>query len=116
MSIAFIVLSLLLALAFAAAGVPKLTGAAKMREQLDGIGVSRELATTIGALELVAAAGLIVGIWFTSIGIAAAVGLALLTAGAAIFHVRAGDTKNLAGPVVLLVLAIATAAIGMTVL
>ena len=45
----------------------------------------------IGACELAGVAGVLVGLMWAPIGIAAAIGLALLSVGAIAFHVRASD-------------------------
>ena len=54
-------------------------------------------------LELVA--GLVIGLWIGPLGIAAAIGLALLMIGAVIYHIKARDTaKNTMSPLILLLL------------
>jgi len=112
MFIAAAVLSVLLALAFAGASLPKLSGKDAMAAQLHNLGVSAGFMRVIGALEALGAAGLIVGLWIGVLGVAAATGLALLMAGAVATHVKAHDTaKNTAGSLVLLVLGAAAAAL-----
>jgi hypothetical protein len=64
----------------------------------------------IGACELAGVAGVLVGLMWAPIGIAAAIGLALLSIGAIAFHLRASDgAKDTAAAVIGLALAIATA-------
>ena len=60
------------------------------------------------------AAGLLAGLWVPAIGIAAAVGLALLMAGAIGAHVRASDARNIGPAALLLVLAVAAASLQIT--
>jgi uncharacterized membrane protein YphA (DoxX/SURF4 family) len=109
------ILSVLLALSFVGTGAMKLFGQPKILEQLRATGVERGLAAVIGALELAATAGLVIGLWVWWIGAAAAAGLVLLMAGAIVFHARAGhyqDPKLRAPalmPAFLLVLAAVTA-------
>jgi hypothetical protein len=106
---ATIALSVILAVVFIATAVPKLTGQAQMRERMAHLGVSEGLTRVIGVLELVGAAGLVVGLYWAPAGIAAAVGLVLLMIGAAIYHLRARDAVGVvATPVVF---ALATAAV-----
>ena len=56
----------------------------------------------LGALQVAAAVGLVVGLWLPPIGIAAAAGLVLYFAGAIVAHIRARDA-NVVAPAVLLV-------------
>jgi hypothetical protein len=57
----------------------------------------------IGALEILGAAGLVIGLLVGPLGIAAATGLALLMIGAVIYHIKARDTaKNTMSPLILL--------------
>ena len=48
----------------------------------------------IGVLELAAAAGVVLGIFWRPVGVMAATGMTLLLIGAVIFHRRAGDTAR----------------------
>lgn len=109
MHITAIVLSVLLAAAFLAIGGPKVLAleSAVQRSKEGGLGLG--IMRLTGALEVAAAAGLVIGIWVPWLGIAAASGLVLLMLAAVVFHVRRHDpAKNLAPPVVLLVVAAAT--------
>ncbi len=60
----------------------------------------------LAALKALGAIGLIVGLWVPWIGVAAAIGVTLYFVGATVMHLRAGD-KNIGGPVVLGLLAVA---------
>jgi hypothetical protein len=104
MFIATAILSVLLALVFARVGALKVfTAADKMVAELGRLGVSAGLVRLIGALEILGAAGLVIGLWIGPLGIAAATGLALLMIGAAIYHIKARDTaKNTLAPLILL--------------
>ncbi|MFD5057734.1 DoxX family protein [Streptomyces sp. NPDC058394] len=61
------------------------------RESLVAKGLSSALVRLIGLAEVAAAAGLVAGIWWQPLGIAAAVGMAVLLLGAIGFHVKWGD-------------------------
>jgi uncharacterized membrane protein YphA (DoxX/SURF4 family) len=107
MLVATVVVSILLALVFLAAGIPKvlaLQSATKMRESLH---VNAQLYRAVGMLELAAAAGLLLGLVVPALGIAAGVGLALLMIGGIVTHVRVGDAKGALPAAVLLLAAVA---------
>lgn len=107
MFVATLVLALLLAVVFGLSGSTKLAGVQKMREGAEHLGLSFPAYQRIGALELAGAAGLVIGLWFAPLGIAAAAGLVLLMAGAVAFHIRAKDgAKIYSAPAVLGLLAL----------
>jgi DoxX-like family len=118
MNIATTVLAVILAFVGLGAGLPKVALKGKVPEQLQAhMGLSAGLVRFIGLAEVAAAVGLIVGaFWWPPLGVAAAVGLAALLVGAVGFHVKAGDYGNAAtrgnavAPVVLVAVAVATAA------
>ncbi|MFG3708779.1 DoxX family protein [Micromonospora sp. NPDC047670] len=91
MRIPVIVLTLILAAVFLGTAVPKLTGQAQMRERMEHLGVSPGLTRVLGVLELAAVAGLLLGLLWAPLGVAAAVGLALQMVGAVVYHARAKD-------------------------
>lgn len=116
MNVAAVILSLVLALVSLGAGAPKalLKGEVPQRLQ-EHMQLSPGLVRFIGLAEVAAAAGLVIGIWWRPLGIAAAVGMAVLLVGATGFHVRAGDyadPKERGGamaPIILALLSVATA-------
>ncbi|MDT0344495.1 DoxX family protein [Streptomyces litchfieldiae] len=110
------ILSVVLALVSLAAGVPKLLLKGDVPVKLqEHMGLSAGLVRLIGVAEVAAAGGLVVGLFWQPLGIAAAVGFALMMAGAVAFHARAGDYAdpaargNALAPVVLTVLSVAAA-------
>ena len=108
MHITVIVLSALLAVAFLGSGGLKLVGAKQSLTMRDQLRVGAQLWRVVGALEVAGALGLAVGLFVPALGIAAAVGLALLMIGGIGAHARAQDLRN-AGPAALLaVLAVTT--------
>jgi hypothetical protein len=108
--IAKVVVTALLALLMGFAGTIKLVGVTQSLEIRDHLGVNPMQWRVIGALELAGVAGILAGLSWAPIGIAAAVGLALLLLGAIGFHVRASDSASDSAPAVIgLGLAVATA-------
>ncbi|MEM7323561.1 MAG: DoxX family protein [Actinomycetota bacterium] len=93
------IVGLLLAAGIAMAGVSKLRGDAAMVETQERFGMSAGLFRIIGGLEVLAAIGLIIGLFTDGqnaewIGFLAAVGLILLLIGAVVSHARAGDPPS----------------------
>jgi hypothetical protein len=108
--IAKVVVTALLAALMGFAGSIKLVGVKQSLEIRDHLGVNPTQWRVIGALELAGVAGILAGLSWAPIGIAAAVGLALLLLGAIGFHVRASDSASDSAPAVIgLGLAVATA-------
>ncbi|MEG8035495.1 DoxX family protein [Sphingomonas sp. LR61] len=107
MHIAAIVLSLVLAVALLGSGVMKLVRNPKIVASMQAVHVTPSQMTVLGVLEVAAAAGLVIGIWWVPLAIAAAIGAVVYFVGAVVAHLRAHD-KDLQGAVVLLVLSVAT--------
>jgi hypothetical protein len=82
----------LLAIVLAALGVAKLLALAPMRAAAAHVGVSVDGYRAIGALEVAAALGLVVGRSWFPLGAASAGGVVLLMVGAVVAHARAGDS------------------------
>ena len=78
----------------------KLAKNPRIVEGIGGLGVPLSLFPVLAALEIAAAAGLIIGLWFAPLGIAAAVGVIMYFIGAAITHLRAHN-REFASPLVL---------------
>ncbi|WP_280364119.1 DoxX family protein [Nocardia wallacei] len=91
MKIASMVLAGLLAVEFASFGAGKLLAVASMRKRADHLGFSTAAYRGIGALELAAGGGVLLGLAYPSIGVAAGGGLVLLMAGAIASHLRNND-------------------------
>ncbi|MER5409119.1 DoxX family protein [Streptomyces sp. NPDC002769] len=115
MYIAAVILSALLALVSLAAGAPKAQLKGDVPDGLVAKGLSSSQVRLIGLAELAAAAGLVTGIWWQPLGIAAAVGMAVLFLGAISYHLKWGDYRDSAArggamaPIVLVLAAAATA-------
>jgi DoxX-like family len=107
MFLACVVVTVLLALVAFGSALGKLQGVGRVRELIEHVGMIGWL-RPLGYLELAAAIGLIVGLFWAPIGIAAAGGLILYYLGAIIAHVRVHDgPQQVVAPVVPLLLAVA---------
>ena len=102
MFIATAIVSGLLVLAFLGAGAGKVAANKMAQEQAAHSGFSVAAYRRIGALELAGAIGLLVGLWWAPLGVAAGIGLVLLMAGAVVVHVRLKDPVKLAAPAAVL--------------
>ncbi len=111
----FAVLSLPLAAAYVLPGSAKLLAHPKMRRAAAHFGIPWSRYRLLGVAELAAAAGVLIGIWWPAVGVAAATGMILLLVGALVTHRRAGDPIKEAVPALLvLVITIAYLAITLT--
>jgi hypothetical protein len=106
MFIAYIIVSAVLALMLGASAWGKLTRNDKIVTGMTSIGVELKWFPYFAALLLAGAVGLLVGIAFAPLGIAAAIGLILYFVGAVVVHLRAKDTAVLP-PLMFLALAVA---------
>jgi hypothetical protein len=95
-------LATVLVLAFGFLGTAKLAAVPAMRARAEHVGFSVDAYRRIGALEILAVLGILVGGIFPVVGAFAAVGLLLLLAGAVITHLRAGDRLKALAPALVL--------------
>jgi hypothetical protein len=110
MNTATVIATLLLAALFTFSASIKLLGVSRSLAIRDHLGVSPLQWRLIGALELAGVAGALAGLAWPPIGIAAAIGLALLSIGAIAFHIKASDSVvDMAPAVIGIALAAATA-------
>ena len=91
MDTATVIVTLLLAGLFTFSASIKLLGVARSLAIRDHLGVKPLQWRIIGVLELAGVAGVLAGLAWPPIGIAASIGLALLSIGALTFHIRASD-------------------------
>jgi len=111
----FITLTLLLAAACLLPAAGKLQGHPKMRQSAAHFGIPWPRYRLIGVAELAAAAGVLIGLWWLPLGVAAAAGMALLLLGAVITHRRAADSgKETAPALIALAVTLAYLAIALT--
>jgi uncharacterized membrane protein YphA (DoxX/SURF4 family) len=111
----FIAVSLLLAAACLAPASAKLLGHPKMQKSAVHFGIPWRRYRLIGVAELAAAAGLLAGLWWHPLGVAAATGMVVLLTGALITHRRALDSaKEMAPALLTLAITIAYLAVAVT--
>ncbi|WP_326600253.1 DoxX family protein [Streptomyces sp. NBC_01803] len=91
MSAAITVLSVILAFSFAGAGSMKLVKHPTAVEQAKHMNAPMRMWQAIGLLEVSAAVGVVAGLWWEWLGIAATTGLVLLLTGALLGHRRVAD-------------------------
>ncbi|HEV7420904.1 MAG TPA: DoxX family protein [Mycobacterium sp.] len=109
-SIATVVVTVLLAALFTFSSAIKLLGVQQSLAIRDHLGIAPPLWRVIGVLELAGVGGVLAGLAWPPIGVAAGIGLALLSLGAVISHVRASDSVSETAPAVIGIgLAVATA-------
>ncbi|MEE6282526.1 DoxX family protein [Georgenia sunbinii] len=73
------------------AALSKVTGQQSMRDMAEHFAIHWPRYRAIGYLELVAVAGIVLGLWWSWIGIAAGAGTVLLLVGAVVVHARVRD-------------------------
>jgi hypothetical protein len=103
MFLAYAVAAVVFGLANANSAVAKLRRADRVVGVLTAAGIPSSWFVPLALLNLAGAIGLLIGIAWRPIGIAAAIGLVLYFAGAVAAHLRVKDLKHVPGPAVLLV-------------
>jgi hypothetical protein len=83
----------------------KLSAQPAMQASAEHFGIAWERYRLIGVAELAAALGILAGLAWPPLGIAAAAGMAALVSGALVMHVRAGDDPRKAAPAIVILLA-----------
>ena len=109
MHIAFIVVSVLLALEMAITGAPKVLQLSVVRASAEHLGVSVALDRMIGLAQVSAAVGLLISIAVPAISIVTGAAVLLLMCGAVGYHIKARDN------VVAILPALLTAAVAIAV-
>lgn len=110
----FVAISLLLAAACLLPGAAKLLGHPRMRQSAEHFGIRWHRYRLIGVAELAAAAGILLGLWWHVLGVAAATGMILLLLGALVTHRRAADSgKDMAPAMVAFAITLAYLAIAL---
>jgi DoxX-like family len=111
----FVAISLLLAAACLFPAAAKLASHPKMRHAAAHFGIPWSRYRLIGVAELAAAAGILIGLWWHPLGLAAAAAMALLLLGAIVAHRKAADSaKEMAPAWVALLLTLAYLTIALT--
>jgi uncharacterized membrane protein YphA (DoxX/SURF4 family) len=94
MNITAAILSILLAFVALAAGAPKVVLKGTSAQLQSHLGLGAGLVRLVGLAEVAAAVGLVIGLFWRPLGVAAAVGLVVLFIGAIGFHAKAGDYSD----------------------
>ena len=115
MSIAYAVVGILLALGVLGSASAQLAGNKVVLANMVHLGIPRGMLPFLASSLIAGGVGLVVGLWYPPLGIAAAAGLVLYFVGAVIAHLRKGDVKGLPAPVMFLVLAAAALSVQMLV-
>jgi DoxX-like family len=103
--IAYTVVGVLLALGVLASATAQLTGNKVVLANLVHLGLPLSIIPFLASCLIAGGLGLLVGLWYPPLGIAAAVGLVLYFVGALVAHLRKADFKGLPAPILFLVLA-----------
>ncbi|MGW4720915.1 DoxX family protein [Nocardia sp. NPDC004260] len=103
MYIAYTVVAVLLSLVLLASARDKLVRNPARMAGFESIGVPLTWVPWLTTAEIAGAAGLLAGIWFASLGVAAAIGLVLYFVGAVGAHLRGGDAVHVAPAAVILI-------------
>ncbi|AJT62440.1 hypothetical protein T261_0751 [Streptomyces lydicus] len=104
MKTAQITLAIVLTLVCLPLGAAKIAAVPFMRQAAAHLGMSPGLYRVVGTLEVAGAVGLVLGLASAPLGVAAAIGLALLMTAAAVVHLRHGDPPVRALPAAILAL------------
>ncbi|MEV5751040.1 DoxX family protein [Actinoallomurus sp. NPDC052308] len=107
MFVAYAIVGVLLAIMLLASAAAKLTKNKQIVEGLTGIGVPLGMFPFLAACEIAGAAGLVIGLWYGPLGVAAAIGVVLYFIGAVGAHLRKSDFKGLPNALVMLIAAAA---------
>ena len=106
MHTAYFVITLAFALVVSYSGMGKIRrDPLPVRVVHETVGVPLKYFALLAACEFAGAVGLVVGIWWPLIGIAAGIGLVLYFVGAIVSHLRVGDVKGIGSAAFMLVLA-----------
>ncbi len=109
MFIAYIIVAIVMAFMAVGSGVAKLQHNPRIVTGINGvIGVPMPWFPVLAACEIAGALGILIGIFWPPLGLAAAVGLVVYFVGAIVAHLRVRDFTGVRNPVLPLVLALAT--------
>ena len=106
MNTAYLVITLLFALMVTYSGIGKIRHhPLQVKVIHETVGVPLKYFPLLAACEFAGSLGLVVGIWWPLIGVAAAIGLVLYFVGANVSHLRVGDVKGIGSAAFMLLLA-----------
>ncbi len=108
MFVAYIILAIVRVATIVFSSIGKFRRAPRvMRTIVEAARVPAQWLPWLAACELAGAAGLLIGIAWAPLGVAAASGLVLYFVGALVAHLRAGDVRGMLTPVVPLLFTVA---------
>ncbi|MEV6280011.1 DoxX family protein [Nocardia sp. NPDC051832] len=107
MFVATVIVTVLLAVGLIPSAYFKISRKPEFVEAYKSLGVPESWLNPLAAALLAGAAGLLIGLWWPPLGIAAAVGLILYFLGALGYHAKAKDYKTMGPPAIILALAVA---------
>jgi hypothetical protein len=114
-NLAYLVITVVFAAMVAFSGVGKIRRDPKIMHVIhEVVGVPLKYFSLLAACELAGALGLVLGIWWPSMGVAGSIGLVLYFVGATVSHLRVGDVKGI-GPAAFM-LAFAAGALALRIL
>lgn len=106
MGIAYLVIAILLAAILVFSGLGKLRGDPRIVRVIhELVGVPMKYFPLLAACEFAGAMGLVLGIWWPLLGVAAGIGVVLYFVGAIVSHLRVGDVRGIGPAAFLLTMA-----------
>ncbi len=103
---AYLVITLVFAAMVAFSGLGKIRRDPRIVHVIhEVVGAPLKYFSLLAACELAGALGLVLGIWWPSLGVAASIGLVLYFVGATVSHLRVGDVKGMVPAVFMLAVA-----------
>jgi uncharacterized membrane protein YphA (DoxX/SURF4 family) len=112
MSIAYLVITILLAAIVTFSGIGKIRHDPRIVQIIhEVVGVPLKYFSLLAACEFAGAAGIVLGIWWPYLGMAAGIGIVVYFVGAVVAHLRVGDVKGVGPSAFLLVVAAAALAL-----
>lgn len=106
MGIAYLVIAILLAAILVFSGLGKLRRDPRIVRVIhELVGVPMKYFPLLAACEFAGAMGLVLGIWWPLLGVAAGIGVVLYFVGAIVSHLRVGDVKGIGPAAFLLTMA-----------
>jgi hypothetical protein len=111
MFVAYCIVGVLLAVALLGSASAQLARNKVIVANMTNLGVPLTSIPWLASCLIAGSAGLVIGLWYAPLGIAAAIGVVLYFIGANIAHLRKGDIKGTPAPLVFLVLAVVALAL-----
>jgi hypothetical protein len=105
MVIAYAVVGGLLALGVLASAGAQIARNKTILQNMAHLGIPVRMLPFLATCLIAGGAGLVLGLWYVPLGLAAAGGLVLYFVGALIAHLRKGDAKGIPAPLLFLVMA-----------